>query len=151
MEIKGKVIQVMPLQSGTSQRTGNAWRKQDYLLETYDRFPRKIYFGFFGDAIDQYPLQAGDDINLSFDLESRSYMGRDGVERWSTDVRAWKAEKIDPSMIMQAPAPQYGQPAPVAGTSAAPVPPASDFGAFPSAAPQDPTAAAPNATEDLPF
>ena len=160
MEIKGKVIQVMPLQSGTSQRTGNAWRKQDYLLETYDRFPRKIYFGFFGDAIDQYPLQAGDDINLSFDLESRSYVGRDGVERWSTDVRAWKAEKIDPSMIMQAPAAPYGQPAapygqaapaPAAGTSAAPVPPASDFGAFPSAAPQDQMAGAPNATEDLPF
>ena len=50
MEIKGKVMQVMPLQSGTSQRTGNAWRKQEYVMETYDRFPRKIFFGFFGDA-----------------------------------------------------------------------------------------------------
>jgi len=152
MEIKGKVIQVMPLQSGTSQRTGNAWRKQDYLMETYDRFPRKIYFGFFGDAIDQYPLQAGDDINLSFDLESRSYVGRDGVERWSTDVRAWKAEKIDPSMI-QAQMP-YAQPAPtgVPQFPAAPAP-AQPYAQPAMDAANDPMAgsAAPNASEDLPF
>lgn len=152
MEIKGKVIQVMPLQSGTSQRTGNAWRKQDYLMETYDRFPRKIYFGFFGDAIDQYPLQAGDDINLSFDLESRSYVGRDGVERWSTDVRAWKAEKIDPSMI-QAQMP-YAQPAPtgVPQFPAAPAP-AQPYAQPAMGAASDPMAdsAAPNASEDLPF
>ncbi len=146
MEIKGKVMQVMPLQSGTSQRTGNAWRKQDYIMETYDRFPRKVYFGFFGDAIDQYPLQVGDDINLSFDIESRSFVGRDGVERWSTDIRAWKAEKIDPSQIqMQVPA--YGAPAPAYGAPAPqPAPAVGQFDAAPA-----PAAAAPNPTEDLPF
>ncbi len=139
-------MQVMPLQSGTSQRTGNAWRKQDYIMETYDRFPRKVYFGFFGDAIDQYPLQVGDDINLSFDIESRSFVGRDGVERWSTDIRAWKAEKIDPSQIqMQVPA--YGAPAPAYGAPAPqPVPAVGQFDAAPA-----PAAAAPNPTEDLPF
>lgn len=144
MEIKGKVMQVMPLQSGTSQRTGNAWRKQDYVMETYDRFPRKVYFGFFGDAIDQYPLQVGDDINLSFDLESRPFVGRDGVERWSTDVRAWKAEKIDPSQLqMQVPA--YGAPVPQQ-SFAQPAPAVGQFDAAPA-----PAAAAPNPTEDLPF
>lgn len=158
MEVKGKVMQVLPQQSGTSQRTGNAWRKQEYIMETYDRFPRKIFFGFFGDAIDQYPLLVGDDINLSFDLESRSYVGRDGVERWSTDVRAWKAEKIDPSQIqMQVPAygaPAYGAPQPTPQYAAQP---ASVVGQFP-AAPAAPAApapiqdmAAPNPTEDLPF
>ncbi len=154
MEIKGKVMQVMPLQSGTSQRTGNAWRKQEYVMETYDRFPRKIFFGFFGDAIDQYPLAVGDDINLSFDLESRSYVGRDGVERWSTDVRAWKAEKIDPSQIQ---APAYGggygaspaQGAPVGQPFQQPAPAVPQFQA---AAPEaSASAAVPNATEDLPF
>ena len=152
MEIKGKVMQVLPQQSGVSQR-GNSWRKQEYVMETYDRFPRKIFFGFFGDAIDQYPLQAGDDINLSFDLESRSFIGRDGVERWSTDVRAWKAEKIDPSQIQ---APAYGAPAP----GYAPQQPTPQVGQFQNPAPAAAPAAAPvpeqpaaqgDATEDLPF
>jgi len=149
MEIKGKVMQVLPQQSGTSQR-GNAWRKQEYVMETYDRFPRKIFFGFFGDAIDQYPLQVGDDINLSFDLESRSYVGRDGVERWSTDVRAWKADKIDPSQIqMQVPAygaPAYAAPAAQPAQYAQPAPVVGQFDAAPA-----PSAASPNPSEDLPF
>lgn len=152
MEINGKVLQMLPMQSGTSQRTGNAWRKQEYVMETYDRFPRKIFFGFFGDAIDQYPIQVGDDIKLSFDIESRPYVGRDGVERWSTDVRAWKAEKIDPSQIqMQVQAPaygaSYGAPAPQPVQSfAQPTPVVGQFDAAPA-----PAAAAPNPTEDLPF
>lgn len=147
-------MQVLPQQSGTSQRTGNAWRKQEYIMETYDRFPRKIFFGFFGDAIDQYPLQVGDDINLSFDLESRSYVGRDGVERWSTDVRAWKAEKIDPAQIQApaygTPAPGFGAPAPAPQYAAQPAPAVGQFTAAPAAAApaQD---MAPNPTEDLPF
>lgn len=145
-------MQVMPLQSGTSQRTGNAWRKQEYVMETYDRFPRKIFFGFFGDAIDQYPLAVGDDINLSFDLESRSYVGRDGVERWSTDVRGWKAEKIDPSQIQ---APAYGGGYPAAPAAQPMQQPAPAVGQFPSAAPTEQVVqsmqAAPNPSEDLPF
>lgn len=149
-------MQVLPQQSGTSQR-GNAWRKQEYVMETFDRFPRKIFFGFFGDAIDQYPLAIGDDIRLSFDLESRSYIGRDGVERWSTDVRAWKAEKIDASQLQAqgygAPAsfnaPAYGVPQAPQAQPYAPQP-APAVGQF-DAAPISQPAAAPNATEDLPF
>ncbi len=111
MEIQGRIIQVMPLASGVS-KAGNNWKKQEYLLETKDQFPRKVLFYFFNNAVDQYPLQVGDDIILSFDLESRSFIGRDGVERWSTDVRGYKAEKVaDQAAAGFAPAaPQFQQP-----------------------------------------
>lgn len=117
MEIQGRIIQVLPQAQGVS-KAGNNWRKQEYVLETKDQYPRKVLFNFFNNAIDQYPLQVGDDIILSFDLESRSYMGRDGVERWSTDVRGFKAEKVEPTMMAggfaaQPVAPQY-QAAPAA-------------------------------------
>lgn len=91
MEVKGKIIQKFDLQSGTS-KAGNPWKKQNYLLETLDGFPRKIYFDFFGDRADQYPLNVGDVINLSFDIECREYQGR-----YYTDIRGWKAEKLDPT------------------------------------------------------
>ena len=100
MEVKGKIIQKFDLQSGTS-KAGNPWKKQNYLLETLDSFPKKIYFDFFGDRADQYPLNVGDTINLSFDIESREYQGR-----YYTDIRGWKAEKID------ATAPPTTEPAP---------------------------------------
>ena len=50
MEISGRIIQVLPLQSGTS-KTGNAWKKQEYVLETKDNYPRKVKFDFFAEAV----------------------------------------------------------------------------------------------------
>ena len=108
MEIKGKIIQKFDLQSGTS-KAGNPWKKQNYLLETLDTYPKKIYFDFFGDRADQYPLNVGDMINLSFDIECREYQGR-----YYTDIRGWKAEKLDANVPMDQP------------TAAAPQAPAMD-------------------------
>ena len=154
MEIRGRIVQVLPQASGVS-RSGNNWRKQEYVLETFDQYPRKVLFNFFNNAIDQYPLQVGEDIILSFDLESRSYVGRDGVERWSTDVRGWKAEKADAQMAAPggfAPqaAPAFG--APQQGFAPQPQQAAPAFEAPQPAVPQFPAAEpAAGGTDDLPF
>ena len=80
MEIQGRIIQVLPLASGVS-RTGNNWKKQEYVLETKDQYPRKVLFHFFNNNVDQYPLQVGDDIILStgytqYEISLASYQGR---------------------------------------------------------------------------
>ena len=87
MEIKGRIIHVLPLQEGVS-KAGNPWKKQEYVLETEEQYPRKVCFNLFGDKVDQYPAAIGEDVVVSFDLESREFNGR-----WYTDVRAWKIEK----------------------------------------------------------
>ena len=109
MEVIGKIIHVLPPQSGTSQ-AGNQWKKQEYVLETEDAYPQKICFDFFGDRVDQFPLKLGDRIRLSFDIESREYNGR-----WYTNIRGWKSEPADAHQMQQpaAPAPQAA-PAPTA-------------------------------------
>lgn len=95
MDVRGRIIQAMPLQSGTSA-AGRAWKKQEFLLETFDQYPRKVLFTVFGDKVDQLApsfvdaMQKSMDVTVSFDLESRSFTGRDGVERWSTEVRPWR-------------------------------------------------------------
>lgn len=136
MEVTGKIIVALPEMSGTS-KAGNAWKKREYVLETQETYPRKIHFDFFGERADQFPLNVGDVIKLSFDIESREYNGR-----WFTSIRGWKSE-----------------PASAAGTSAAPVaagqafpePPVSAPAYSASAAPAYPGAneSAPN--DDLPF
>lgn len=131
MNIEGKIIIAFPEMSGTS-KAGNAWKKREYVLETVgESFPRKVHFDFFGERADQYPLQVGDVINLSFDIESREYNGR-----WYTSIRGWKAEPAAGAAAQAAQPAAYG-----AGIS---VPPAS------SAAPVPPIAPA-NDSEDLPF
>jgi hypothetical protein len=86
MEIKGKVIQLLPLQSGMGKK--GQWKKQEFILETQTQYPKKVCLSIWGDKVDQYHLQVGDIVNVAVDLESREYNGR-----WYTEARAWKIEK----------------------------------------------------------
>lgn len=140
MEVTGKIIVALPEVGGTSQK-GNPWKKREYVLETQETYPRKVFFNFFGDRVDQYPLQVGQLVKISFDIDSREYNGR-----WYVEVRAWKAE--DATAMAATPQPAaYGAPAAYgpaqnmpqgyAAPSAAPVPPMPDL--------------TPSATDDLPF
>ena len=104
MEIEGKIIVKLPLQSGTS-KTGNAWSKQEYVLETTEAYPKKVHFDFFGDRANQYPLEVGDYVRLSFDIDSHEWNGK-----WFTSIRGWKAEKVDPNAPKQQ-APAQAMPA----------------------------------------
>ena len=130
MEITGKIIHDLGEMSGVS-KAGNSWKKHEYVLETKDSYPKQVHFDFFGERADQYPLSIGDDIKLSFDIESREYNGR-----WFTSIRGWEAEKADGAAVSQAPV-QQAQP-----VSAAPV--------QQPAAPQQPDFGS-SATDDLPF
>ena len=103
MEISGKIIAVLPIATG--QGKNGTWRSQDYVLETADQYPKKVCFNLFGDKIDQFPMAIDDQVNVSFDVESREYNGR-----WYTTVRAWIIEKGAASAVS----------APVASFDAAP-------------------------------
>lgn len=137
MELIGKIIQALPLQSGTS-KAGNPWKKQEYILETLGtQYPRKVCFHLFGDNVDKFPMQVGQDVTVSIDIESREFNGR-----WYTDVRAWNV--VNGVQVAGAPAPAPGfapQPAPAPGFAPA----------QPAAQPVAPAPAAPQTADDLPF
>ncbi|MFV0472587.1 MAG: DUF3127 domain-containing protein [Paludibacteraceae bacterium] len=86
MEISGKIITILPQASGEGRN--GPWRSQDYVLETNEQYPKKVCFNLFGEKIDKFPLEMGDVVNVSFDIESREYNGK-----WYTTIRAWKVEK----------------------------------------------------------
>lgn len=130
MEVVGKIILKLPLQSGVSQ-AGNNWKKQEYVLETEDSYPKKVHFDFFGDKADQFPLNVGDRVRLSFDIESREYNGR-----WYTSIRGWKAEAAAAAAAVEGP--QQGPAVAAAAPAGAPVPPPPAFNT-------------PEASDDLPF
>jgi len=86
MELKGKVIQLLPMQSGMGKK--GPWKKQEFILETQAQYPKKVCLSAWGDKIDQFGVAEGDMLNVFVDLESREYNGR-----WYTEARAWKIEK----------------------------------------------------------
>ena len=88
MDIVGKIIQVLPEQSGMS-KTGNPWKVQTYVLETQEQYPRKVCFEIFGeDRIKNNPCKVDDVVTVSFDIESREFNGR-----WYTSIRAWRVQQ----------------------------------------------------------
>lgn len=131
LNISGIVLNILPLQSGTS-KAGNQWQKQDFILETGGQYPRKVCICLFGDNVDKFPLQVGQSVTASVDIESREFNAR-----WYTDIRAWNVVYNGQQQGAPATAPT-AQP-----TATAPTP-------AKGATAQAP-AVAPAAADDLPF
>ena len=128
MELTGKIIAVLPAAQGVSQRTGNPWMSQEYVIEVPGQYPRKCVFRLFGeDRIKQFNIQSGEELTVSFDIDAHEYNGR-----WFNEIRAYNVSRMAPGVVPAAPTM-----APVAGVMpAAPVV---------TAAPEA------NTADDLPF
>jgi len=89
LELTGKLLQKLPVQSGQSAK--GAWSKQEFVLETQENYPRKVYASVWGaDKVNELAsIPEGTLIKMSFNLESRQFN-----ERWYTDVRAWRIERV---------------------------------------------------------
>jgi hypothetical protein len=86
IEINGKLSQILPLQTGTGKN--GEWKKQEFILETDDQFPKQVCMNMWGDKIDELKnLSIGQTIKASVNIESREFNGR-----WYTDVKVWKLE-----------------------------------------------------------
>ena len=86
LQITGKVIEILPEQSGTS-RNGE-WRKQEFILEIPGQYPKQVCIVQWGDNIDKFGVKNGETVTASIDIQSREYNGR-----WYTDVKAWRIDR----------------------------------------------------------
>ncbi len=136
LELTGKLVKVLP--EITGQGKNGTWMKQEFIVETFDQYPKKVCLSAWGDKVSDLKQYApGDVLKVSLNLESREYN-----ERWFTEARAWRIETGDEA------------------TANAPQPSAPRSAPSPSAAPARPATPAPtpygmtfdeNATNDLPF
>ena len=147
MQLTGKIIAVLPASSGVSQRTGNSWMSQDYVIEVPGQFPRKCVFRVFGeDRIKMFNIQMGEDLTVSFDIDAHEFNGR-----WFNDIRAFAVNRgaapaAAPAADAQAtPFPPQGTPFPP--QQAAPAASQDASAPFPPA--QEP--AGEGSADDLPF
>lgn len=121
MDLTGKIIAVLPANSGVSSRTGNPWMSQEYVIEIPGQYPRKCVFRIFGeDRIKQFNIQNGEDVTVSFDIDAHEYNGR-----WFNEIRAYNVTRgVAPAAAPQAaPFPPQQDAAPQAN---APFPPAQE-------------------------
>lgn len=99
MELTGKIIAVLPANSGVSARTGNPWMSQEYVIEVPGQYPKKCVFRIFGeDRIKQFNIQQGEDLTVSFDIDAHEYNGR-----WFNEIRAYNVNRGVAAAPMGAP------------------------------------------------
>lgn len=89
MEIRGKIIKVMPQASGISAKTGRQWVVQEFVVETEEHYPKRIPMRLIGDRVSQYPVYEGQDVRVSFDIDSTVHEGR-----FYPQITAWKVEGV---------------------------------------------------------
>jgi hypothetical protein len=85
MQLIGKLVQVLPIQTGTG-RNGE-WKKQDIIVETDGQYPKKVCVSIWGDRINEQQLVVGNNLKLEFEIESKEFSGR-----WYTELKAWRIE-----------------------------------------------------------
>ena len=123
MELNGRIIAVLPLQTG--QGRNGEWKKQEYVLEynSDSQYPKRMCFNLWGEKVDQFKIQEGQNLIVSFDIDCREFQGR-----WYNDIRAWRvieqqqaamSADIPPFAGQQAPPPFTTQDIPVESGNAA--------------------------------
>lgn len=86
MDITGNIIAILPAQSGVSQRTGNTWMRQEYVIEVPGTYPKRMCFNIFGEErIKQLNIQPGEqNVTVQFDIDAHEHQGR-----WYNEIRAY--------------------------------------------------------------
>ncbi len=125
MEFTGKIIAVLGVREGVSKANGNPWKVQEFVIENHDQYPKRMCFEVFGaDKLQQFNIQVGEEMTVSFDIDARQWN-----DRWFNSIRVWNINRNVADASAAQPA---AQPVPAATPFAAP-------------------AANTDSTDDLPF
>lgn len=132
MQEHGRIICVMQKRQGVSQRSGEMWESQSYVLEIDGRYTRRVLFEIFGSsAIARANLQVGDFVTMMGEVEAHEYQGR-----WYNQIRCYDVIKNGQSVMRNVPPTQSAQyNAPQTTQQAQPIAPGS-YQPTPAYAPQ---------------
>ena len=91
-----KVIEIMPVESGTSQATGREWKSREFVAEEIKdvRYPNQLLMRLSGDDVTLIDgVDVGDTVDLGFNSRVRSYQTWDGKNMHSQENSCWKITK----------------------------------------------------------
>ena len=89
--LKGQIVQILPVQSGTSQR-GNQWQRASYIVEHESgQYPKRMVFDVRDAKIQELNLQMGEWVTLHFNCDCREYP--QGSGKFFNSIEAWKVER----------------------------------------------------------
>ncbi len=88
---KFKVIEILALQSGTSER--GEWKSQEVILEEVQnvQYPDRYLIRFNGEKVEMLTgIKQDDIVSASWTASVRSYNTKDGRKMWAQSLNGWK-------------------------------------------------------------
>lgn len=85
MEISAKLYKILPPESIDTKN--GPLKKQLFVVETQDQYPKKICFEIFNDKVSIGQISEGTQVKVFFEPESREWQGK-----WFTSLRAWRLD-----------------------------------------------------------
>ena len=114
MEFQGRIAKLLPMRSGTSQRTGNEWKSLPFVFEYFehdtDRWADSVVLETFDTKVIEN-LKEGMEVICGFGHKAKDVTKQDGTKTTINELRLYKIESIRKQSTTQAPAPAP-QPAP---------------------------------------
>lgn len=91
----GVIVEVSPVQQGTSKRDGKPWAKQEYVIEEVNqRYPSRCVFQVFGqERLQQLAIGQGEMITAHLGINANK--SQDG--RWFNKLDCWKVDRYNQS------------------------------------------------------
>ena len=89
MQLNGKILHILPIQSGTSKK--GDWQKRDIVIETDGEYPKKVCVSIWNKLLD-IKLSEGQKITADIDINAKEYN-----TKWYNEIKAWKID-VDKSV-----------------------------------------------------
>lgn len=88
--LTGKVFQISQTETGIS-RSGKEWSRQDFVIDTDEKYTKKVCFSLFNDNCDLLSdVSEGDKVDITFGMESKEFNGR-----WFTNLTAFGVSLLE--------------------------------------------------------
>ena len=91
-----KVIEIMPVESGTSQTTGREWKSREFVAEEIVdvQYPNQVLLRVSGEKVKLIDgVNVGDTVELGFNSRVRSFQTKDGKTMKSQENNCWRVVK----------------------------------------------------------
>lgn len=91
-KITGVIEQIMPIESGISEKSGTEWQHRDIIIRSINRdVTQKFCMNLFGASCKNVIIKEGNIIEFYFNVDAR-YVPR--LNKWFTSLHVWKMNLV---------------------------------------------------------
>ena len=112
MEFQGRIAKVLPMRSGTSQRTGNEWKSLPFVFEYFehdtDRWADSVVLETFDTKVIE-ALKEGMEVICGFGHKAKEITKQDGTKTMMNELRLYKIESVRKQQAAASPQPSFDQ------------------------------------------